>query len=105
MAALDGAQNPETEHWLTIRGTVTPTPPQVVEDGVIIPPSNPYAASPVTNASEGQELTHWLKYHQAAYQNASALGSQAVDKHERHFTGVISGNLRETLYYEGRMSR
>lgn len=105
VAALDGAQNPETEHWLTIRGTVTPTPPQVVEDGVIIPPSNPYAASPVTNASEGQELTHWLKYHQAAYQNASALGSQAVDKHERHFTGVISGNLRETLYYEGRMSR
>ncbi|MBW3094302.1 alpha/beta hydrolase [Bifidobacterium sp. 64T4] len=105
VAALDGAQNPESEHWLTIRGTVTPTAPQTVEDGVIIPQSNPYAAAPVTNASEGQELSHWLKYHQAAYQNASDLGSQAVEKHERHFAGVISGNLRETLYYEGRMSR
>lgn len=105
VAALDGAQNPQTEHWLTVRGTVTPSAPQMVEDGVIIPSPNPYAAAQVPNASEGQELSHWLRYHQAAYQNASDLGSPAVAKHEQHFAGVIDGNLRETLYYEGRMTR
>ncbi|NMM96883.1 hypothetical protein G1C98_1619 [Bifidobacterium sp. DSM 109960] len=104
VAALDGAQNPQTENWLTVRATVEPSAPQVVEDGVIIPRSNPYAAAQVPTASEGQELSHWLKYHQAAYQNASDLGSPAVEKHERHFAGVIDGKLRETLYYEGRMS-
>lgn len=104
VAALDGAQNPQTKHWLTIRGSATPSAPQMVEDGVIIPPSNPYAAAQVQNASEGQEITHWLRYHQAAYRNASDLGSPAVNKHEQHFAGVIDGELRETLYYEGRMS-
>ena len=53
----------------------------------------------------GREISHWLKYHQAAYRNASDLGSPAVQRHEAHFQHVIDGELKETRYYQGRMSR
>ena len=42
-----------------------------------------------------RELSHWIKYHQAAYQNATDLGSPAVQRHEAHFQEVINGELKE----------
>ena len=45
------------------------------------------------------------KYHQAAYQNATDLGSPAVQRHEAHFQEVINGELKETRYYQGRMTQ
>ena len=63
-----------------------------------------YRGAEVAGASDGKELTHWLKYHQAAYQNATDLGSPAVANHERHFRQVIEGELEETRYFQGRMS-
>ena len=115
VAALDGAENPATDHWLTVRGSVSKAPdettPTLNEDGSCTPSissnvrgSSPYAAAPVRDSSGKMELSHWLKYHQAAYRNATDLGSPAVMEHERHFAGVIAGELRETQYYEGRMS-
>ena len=97
VAALDGTQNPSTENWLTVRGTVTSGPDE--ESG-----TPTYEAAPVQGASENYELSHWLKYHQAAYQNASDLGSPSVQSHEEHFQQTIAGTLKETQYYEGRMS-
>lgn len=115
VAALDGAENPATDHWLTVRGSVSKAPdeptPTLNPDGSCTPAvssgvrgGSPYAAAPVEDASEKMELSHWLKYHQAAYRNATDLGSPAVMEHERHFAGVIAGELKETQYYEGRMS-
>ncbi|NMN02179.1 alpha/beta fold hydrolase [Bifidobacterium panos] len=100
VAALDGTQNPSTENWLTVRGTVSSGPDETEES------STPtYEAAPVQGSSENYELSHWLKYHQAAYQNASDLGSPSVQSHEEHFKQTIAGTLKETKYYEGRMSR
>lgn len=114
VAALDGAENPANEHWMTVRGTLNPAPdiedPRIGEDGSCIPGTDsgiwgdsPYAAAPVTDPAETKEMTHWLKYHQAAYQNASDLGGTAVTTHERHFAQIIDGELKETQYYEGRI--
>ena len=64
----------------------------------------PYDAASVAGSTNGRELSHWLKYHQAAYRNATDLGSPAVDAHERHFQQIIDGELIDTRYYEGRMS-
>ena len=64
-----------------------------------------YAGALVADATEDQgDYPHWLKYHQAAYRNATDLGSPAVDAHERHFQQIIDGELIDTRYYEGRMS-
>ncbi|NEG54314.1 alpha/beta fold hydrolase [Bifidobacterium platyrrhinorum] len=115
VASLDGAENPATEQWMTVRGTVQPTPdrqgPTLNTDGSCSPGvasnvwgNSPYAGAPVADPSKTQELSHWLKYHQAAYRNASDLGGPAVTTHERHFAGIIEGELRQTLYYEGRMT-
>ncbi|MCH9275325.1 alpha/beta fold hydrolase [Bifidobacterium amazonense] len=113
VAALDGAQNPRTDNWLTIQGhatrSVQTSPAGVGADGSCAPGdgvsswSKRYASEEVTGASESKEITHWLKYHQAAYKNATDLGSPAVLTHERHFQQVIDGELEETHYYRGRM--
>ncbi|PLS29011.1 alpha/beta fold hydrolase [Bifidobacterium parmae] len=115
VASLDGAENPANEHWLTIRGTLEPSPdtgaPRLGDDGVCVPGTDsgvwgdsPYAGAPVDDPAETKEMTHWLKYHQAAYQNATDLGGVPTITHERHFAGVIDGELKETQYYEGRIS-
>ncbi|MBW3091569.1 alpha/beta fold hydrolase [Bifidobacterium sp. 82T10] len=114
VAALDGAENPRTGNWLTIRGhatrSVQTTPAGVGADGSCAPGNGvsswgkDFAAAEVTGAPESKEITHWLKYHQAAYRNATDLGSPAVVTHERHFQQVIEGELEETRYYRGRMS-
>lgn len=112
VAALDGAPNPATEHWLTIRGHVTASdadPGTINPDGSCTPGDGltdrdrNYTSAQVPGSTEGKELTHWLKYHQAAYRNASDLGSLAVDTHERHFQQILDGELEETRYFQGRM--
>ena len=95
VAALDGAVNPNTEHWLTVRGTVSQTP----DDGSL------FTGTEVQDAPDTKEITHWLKYHQAAYRNASDMGSAALENHERHFRNVIDGDLEEVTYWQGRMSK
>ena len=114
VAALDGAANPATEHWLTVRGVASRTDAdgigEVGDDGSCAPGDAPsaradaYAGEPVRTGADGKEITHWIEYHQAAYRNASDLGSHALDEHERHFRETIDGTLAETHYYEGRMS-
>ena len=114
VASLDGGRNPSTEQWLTVRGKVTQTtgvmPPTVNADGSCTPGQNTgsaesnYAGALVADAPKTKEISHWLKYHQAAYRNATDLGSPAVDAHERHFLQIIDGELIDTRYYEGRMS-
>ncbi|OZG62292.1 hypothetical protein BLEM_0838 [Bifidobacterium lemurum] len=115
VAALDGAENPATDNWLTVRGTVSlapePTLASVDENGSCTPGSTPVAgstpfdAAPVLGSTTQRELSHWLKYHQAAYQNATDLGSPALQRHEQHFRQTIAGELKETRYFEGRMTR
>ncbi len=97
VAALDGAQNPSSENWLTVRGTVSSRSDKESN-------TTTYKAATVRQSSQNYELSHWLKYHQAAYQNASDLGSPSVQSHEEHFKQTIAGTLKETRYYEGRMS-
>ena len=114
VAALDGAANPATENWLTISGTVHKAPgsltTSVSEEGYCVPGIGPGAEDPFTAASvrdtgEDKEITHWLKYHQAAYQNATDLGSPAVQRHEAHFQEVLDGELVSTTYWQGRMTK
>lgn len=115
VAALDGAANPVTDNWLTVQGHVSPapaaTPSTVHSDGSCTPGATPitgltpYDAAPVAGSTNGRELSHWIKYHQAAYQNATDLGSPAVQRHEAHFQEVINGELKETRYYQGRMTQ
>ena len=97
VAALDGTQNPSTEHWLTVRGSVTSRCDKQSD-------APTYKTAAVQQSAQNYQLSHWLKYHQAAYQNASDLGSPAVQSHENHFKQTITGTLKETRYYEGRMS-
>lgn len=96
VAALDGAPNPNSEHWLTVRGTASKSDNN---------PKSTFAGTPVIDAPDNKEITHWLKYHQAAYQNATDMGSSAVKTHERHFDEILDGNLQEVMYFEGRMSK
>ena len=132
VAALDGAENPASEHWMTVRGTVSrapsappdPTPPGPSNDGscpaaaaaglpaagmaagaALLPGAHAFDAAPVAGSPERKEISHWLGYHQAAYRNATDLGSPAVATHERHFQSIVTGDLQETRYFEGRMSR
>lgn len=117
VAALDGAPNPTREHWLTVRGIARPAAlgaeyartSGINPDGSCTPGnaagiSNAFAAAPVEDAGEHREISHWLKYHQAAYRNATDLGSPALEAHERHFRQVINGSLEQTVYWQGRMS-
>lgn len=115
VAALDGTSNPATPTWLTVKGTASrapdATPSTINKDGSCTPGSTPiagdapYDAAPVKGGpSSEMEITHWLQYHQAAYQNATDEGSPAIQNHERHFQNIIQGELKETRYFEGRMS-
>lgn len=97
VAALDGTPNPVSASWLTIHGSVAQAP-QDLDAGTDI-------ISPVPQSTQAREMSHHLKFHQAAYANAHALGSEAVDSHNRHFREVIAGTLEETSYWQGRMAR
>lgn len=113
VTALDGAANPSTDTWLTIRGHVIDvdkgTAPSLAADGSCIPgtartKNNPFISTEVADASENKQISHWLGYHEAAYRNASDLGSHQVQEHEEHFQHVIDGELESTTYWRGRMS-
>ncbi|WP_420829115.1 alpha/beta hydrolase [Bifidobacterium miconisargentati] len=115
VAALDGASNPATPNWLTISGSVSQAPQGtesvINPDGSCNPGSTPitgvtpYDATPVAGgATSGKEISHWLQYHQAAYQDSLNQGNPAVQRHEAHFQNVIKGELKDTRYFEGRMS-
>ena len=115
VAALDGAANPVTDNWLTVQGHVSPapaaTPSTVHSDGSCTPGATPitgltpYDAAPVAGSTNGRELSHWIKYHQAAYQNATDLGSPRRATPRSPFQEVINGELKETRYYQGRMTQ
>ena len=95
VAAADGAANPDLDNRLTVRGTVERTSEAA---------KRIFGGTKVANAPREKEITHWIEYHQAAYQNATDLGSHAVGEHERHFQSVIDGELEEVTYWQGRMS-
>ncbi|MCI1219983.1 MAG: DUF2974 domain-containing protein [Bifidobacterium sp.] len=110
VAALDGAANPVSPTWLTIRGRVQQaagTPALLHADGTCSPgtsPSdNPFSATEVEDASDDREISHHLQYHQAAYRNASDLGSPALQRHEEHFRRIVGGTLEATGYWQGRV--
>ncbi|RBP98418.1 hypothetical protein CRD60_00685 [Bifidobacterium aemilianum] len=116
VAAADGNPNPTGDNWLTVTGSVTqtntaPTPahrPQASAPQLSTPAKTDkhpsFASSPVQNPPKDPEITHWLKYHQAAYQNASDLGSKPVHAHDEHFSQVIAGEPGKITYWQGRMS-
>ena len=67
--------------------------------------SDPYDAAPVAGSTNGRELSHWIKYHQAAYQNATDSAPRPCNATKPHFQEVINGELKETRYYQGRMTQ
>ncbi len=114
VAALDGSPNPATDTWLTIRGQVHKDSdgsltPSVNADGSCTPGTgggvqSMFSEASVKDATGSKEISHWLKYHQAAYQNATDLGSAAVQQHEEHFQQILDGELVSTTYWQGRMT-
>lgn len=96
VAALDGAANPVTENWLTIRGSVH-------EGGRT--PREAFSGVEVEDSSGQKESTHYLKYHESAYQYAYSTGNKAVLEHDRHFQDIVDGELQEVQYYQGRISK
>lgn len=93
---LDGARNPRRDTWLTVRGTVT---------AGAASPAKPFTSTTVTGAHGAKELSHGMNYLTAAWRNASSLGSSSLERHERHFSSLVAGELKETSYYRGRMAR
>lgn len=91
VAALDGAANPAIPTWLTVRGSLT-TSDDELANGV-----------EVATTSDRYEITHWLEYHQAAYEDATRLGNKGVGEHEEHFRHSIDGTYMGTTYWQGRM--
>lgn len=89
VAALDGAANPDGDNKVTIRGRVSESSQDV--------------GTPVKDASEDTEITHWLQYHQAAYADAASWGSPQVLEHDRRMSSLLSGSLVSTSYWQGRM--
>ncbi|MEE1295272.1 MAG: alpha/beta hydrolase, partial [Bifidobacterium sp.] len=95
VAALDGASNPASESWLTVRGAVTDSD---ADDRLL-------SGAVVPDAIDGNEFTHYMKYHEAAWANASDLGSPAVTGHEEHFRSCLAATYAGTTYWQGRMGR
>ncbi|WP_432623180.1 alpha/beta hydrolase [Bifidobacterium sp.] len=96
IAALDGAANPNTENWLTIRGSVHE------ESGT---PQGILSGAEVEDSSGERKSTHYLKYHESGYRYAYGTGNKAVLDHDRHFQDVVDGELQETQYYQGRIGK
>ncbi|RSX54740.1 hypothetical protein D2E26_0794 [Bifidobacterium dolichotidis] len=117
VAALDGAANPTNEQWLTVRGSLNEQRTTSTDDpGVDMPyadvscadipyADDPCAGVPVDRDPNTYEITHWLKYHEAAYEHASALGSPELQAHEQHFQQTIQGEYQGTTYWQGRVQK
>ena len=95
VSKLDGAANPARDTWLTVRGDSSPGAAD---------PDRPFDAVTVEGTKERRELTHGMNYLIAAFQSASAKGNFSLNAHERHFGNLVSGKLKETMYFRGRMS-
>lgn len=91
MNALDGAQNPVRESWLTVQGTATN------EAGAQA------TSTPVAGTGDKLERPHGMNYQRAAWSNAVQAGSPAVEEHEAHFEEATAGTLVSTTYYQGRL--
>lgn len=89
VAALDGAPNPTGPNRVTIRGTRVRT-----STGV---------GTPVDGAPDRKEISHWLRYHQAAFADAVDIGSPAVKRQDAHVSSLLAGGLVSTTYWRGRM--
>ncbi|WP_314687278.1 alpha/beta hydrolase [uncultured Bifidobacterium sp.] len=89
VAALDGAPNPTRPHWVTIRGTRVR--------------SSTGVGTPVDGAPDGKEISHWLRYHQAALADALDIGSPAVRTQDADVSSLLAGGLVSTTYWRGRM--
>ncbi|WP_300767431.1 alpha/beta hydrolase [uncultured Bifidobacterium sp.] len=90
VASLDGRSNPNGSNQITIRGRSIK--------------GSTDAGTQVEGAHSG-EITHWLNYHQAAYADALSWGSPQVLEHESNVSGLLSGGLVSTTYWQGRMGR
>lgn len=72
VAALDGAANPVTDNWSPYKGMYRPRPrqhhPQAFGPAHPATPTGltPYDAAPWLVRPTAGELSHWIKYHQAA---------------------------------------
>lgn len=91
VAALDGAPNPIGPDHVTIRGTRVP--------------SSTGLGTPVDGAPKRKELSHWLRYHQAAFADALDIGSPAARRQDDHVSSLLTGGLVSTTYWQGRMER
>ncbi|EFA23291.1 hypothetical protein [Bifidobacterium gallicum] len=97
VAALDGKANPSTDTWLTVRGSL--------DEGALDQANALNSGTGVERDPNRYEITHWLKYHESAYEDASALGSPAVQTHEQHFANTIDGTYQGTTYWQGRVTK
>ncbi|WP_018143073.1 PGAP1-like alpha/beta domain-containing protein [Alloscardovia criceti] len=100
---LDGQDNPQSPHWLTIRGYIS-------QDGLgsqDLPVQKTHAHTPVsgTDASAPTELSHGMNYHLATFDNAQNLHSDALDEHNKHFAQLNAGTLDTNLYFQCRLQR
>lgn len=94
--ALDGAANPLRESWLTVRGhAYTNIDGSAARLGY----------TPVTDASGIDEFTHALKYHEAAWRNASDLDTAATDDHDSHVSQMLDGEYCGSTFWQGRLIR
>lgn len=96
VSALDGAPNPTRQSWITVRGKVQPK-------SVTTATVSKYMAATVLNSGDNKELPHGMNYQRATWQSAQDLGAPDTEEHDEHFCKTISGELQESLYFQGRM--
>ena len=98
--ALDAVRNPLRTSWVTVRGTLrrNSTPHSATLPGAS-------QGTAVEGVADRRQLSHDMVFHRAAYADASALGSPALQAHESHFAGITAGRLEETTYVQGRLRR
>ncbi len=111
VANLDGKSNPSRSNWVTIRAKATHFDRKNIKNSKKSKENNEnnekYDISGVTvkGIDEKGTLTHDLHYHQAAYEDASTLGSSAILNQENHFKNIVDGKLESTTLWQGVMNK
>lgn len=108
---LDGKENPSRKNWVTVRGhasyvnksSIKPNYGSVICSGSLLPKGKYNFGSLVESVPEEETLTHDLHYHEAAYDDASRLGSKAIRTQEKNFKDTINGELESTTLWQGVM--
>lgn len=106
VAALDGKANSTHEQWLTVRGSTTEIDNNTSEGMQRI--ENQVAnfeATVVQNMPGPRDISHWIEFHQAAYQQAAQLSSPVLEVHDAHFSSVLQGTPTKITYWQGRMTQ